>query len=250
MREVAMVEVAIHGQWPLLLPEHRAARPEWPHWERERIQALNMALRPTDCLYEIGTEEGDMSALFARWCDRIHLFEPNPRVWPNVRAIWEANRLKPPAGCWSGFAGPRTAIPGAAWPDSHIWPASAWGPVIGDHGFCQLNERPDLPAVSLDDYAASTCDPPDVITMDVEGSELEVLRGAEGLLRDRRPVVFVSIHPESMLAHYRTYENELHKFMADLGYQGDFLAHDHETHYVFQHPSTARLRVSLEVWPL
>lgn len=243
-----MQEVTINGRWTLNLPEHRAARPEWvTGWEVERLHSMALAIRPTDTVYDIGTEEGDLSALLGQWCGRLHLFEPNDRVWPNVRAIWEANCLRPPAGCWSGFAGAVTSVPGAAWPDTNTWPPSAYGPVIGDHGFCQLGERPDLPAISLDNYAAMSGDPPHVITMDVEGSELEVLRGASGLLRGPRPVVFVSVHPESMLAHYGQYQNELNFYMKQLGYCGDFLAHDHEAHWVFQHPETARLRISREV---
>lgn len=239
-----MREVTIASRWPLILPEHRAQRPEWPHWERERLDAMHKAIRPTDTVAYIGVEEGDLAGLVATWCARIHLFEPNDRVWPNVRAIWEANGLPAPAGCWSGFAGNHTELLTAAWPPTNSWPASAYGPVIGDHGFCQLNERPDLPSIRLDDYADGTGDPPDVITMDVEGSELHVLQGTRWLLQERRPVVFVSVHPESMVAHYGAYQNELNKFMADLGYEGRFLAHDHEQHWVFQHPSTARLRVT------
>lgn len=230
------------------MPDHRADRPEWvTGWEVDRLASMHLAIRPTDTVYDVGTEEGDLSALLGTWCARLHMFEPNDRVWPNVRAIWEANNLPTPAGCWSGFAGPRTTIPGAAWQPSNQWPPSAYGPVIGDHGFCQLGERPDLPSVALDDYADACGDAPDVITMDVEGSELEVLRGAERLLREKRPVVFVSVHPESMLAHYGQYQNELNFFMKGLGYVGDFLAHDHEAHWLFQHPSTARLLISRDV---
>lgn len=240
-----MREVTINGRWQLALPEHRAARPEWATgWEVERLDAMHKAIRPTDTVYDVGTEEGDLSALLGQWCARLHLFEPNDRVWPNVRAIWEANNLRPPAGCWSGFAGPETVLPAGFIPRfAGEWPASAFGPLIGDHGFCQLVERPDLASITLDGYAEATDDPPDVITMDVEGSELQVLLGARCLLRDRRPVVFVSVHPESMFHYYNNYENELHSYMGGMGYAGDFLAHDHETHWVFQHPENRRLDV-------
>lgn len=245
---VEMRETLIASRWKLLLPEHRAVRPEWPHWERERLDAMFQAIRPTDTVVYCGVEEGDLAALVSTWCARLHMFEPNDRVWPNVRAIWEANNLTPPAGCWSGFAGQETAIPGASWPVlTNHWPPSAYGPVIGDHGFCQLCERPDLPTVSLDDYAAASGDPPDVITMDVEGSELRVLRGAKRLLQESRPVVFVSVHPESMAIYYGDYENELHHYMAQLGYEAGWLAHDHETHICYQHPETARLSISRPV---
>lgn len=239
-----MVSTRINGRWTLNLPAHRAARPEWATgWEVARLDAMHKAIRPTDVVFDIGTEEGDLSALLAQWCDRLHMFEPNDRVWSNIRAIWEANTLKKPAGCWSGFAGSVTNIPSAAWPDLGTWPPSAYGPVIGDHGFCQFGERPDLPSITLDEYAAYAGHP-DVITMDVEGSELHVLQGAWRLLRECRPVVFVSVHPESMGILYNQYQNELNKFMADVGYEGRFLAHDHEAHWVFQHLENRRIHVT------
>ena len=227
------------------MPDHRADRPEWTTgWEVARLDAMQKAIRPTDTVYDIGTEEGDLSALLGLWCARLHMFEPNDRVWPNVRAVWEANELPPPAGCWSGFAGDITEVLSASWPPDNAWPQSAYGPLIGDHGFCQLNERPDLPSIRLDDYADGTGDPPDVITMDVEGSELHVLWGARRLLQEHRPVVFVSVHPESMVAHYGVYQNELNTYMALAGYERHFLAHDHEQHWVFQHPENRRLHIT------
>ena len=100
-----MREVTINGRWPVIMPDHRADRPEWSTgWEVERLHSMHLAIRPADTVYDIGTEEGDLSALLGTWCARLHMFEPNPRVWPNVRAIWEANSLPAPAGCWSGFS--------------------------------------------------------------------------------------------------------------------------------------------------
>lgn len=240
-----MRQVVINGRWPVIMPDHRADRPEWTTgWEMARLDAMHKAIRPSDTVYDVGTEEGDLSALLGTWCARLHMFEPNDRVWPNVRAIWEANGLPAPAGCWSGFAGDVTELLSGAWPPDNAWPPSAYGPVIPDHGFCQLAERPDLPRIRLDDYADGTGDPPDVITMDVEGSELHVLGGARNTLIHHCPVVFVSVHEGSMVAHYGKYQNELNKFMADLGYEGRFLAHDHESHWVFQHPHNRRINVT------
>lgn len=250
-----MREVLICEQWTLSLPDHRAGRREWPWWEKERLTTMNLAISPGDIIYDVGTEEGDISGLLAKWCNnpsnntgRIHLFEPNPRVWPNIRAIWEANNLPMPGGCFVGFAADTTFIYDdpfhyPANDSLATWPECAYGPLIGDHGFCNLSERPDISKITLDDYAAKH-KPPDVITIDVEGAELKVLQGASNLLMTKLPLVFVSVHPEFMFNEYKSYENELHYFMKCLGYNGYFLAHDHETHYLFQHPSNERLAVT------
>jgi FkbM family methyltransferase len=54
----------------------------------------------------------------------------------------------------------------------------------------RLRARPySVPATTLDDYVAKSGLVPDLVKIDVEGAELEVLRGMAGLLRDAAPVV-------------------------------------------------------------
>lgn len=236
-----MVPTLINERWELLLPEHRAVRPEWPHWERERLASMHANLKPGMVVYDIGAEEGDLPGLWASWGCAVVLFEPNPLVWPNARAVFEANGLAP-AGCWPGFAADVTADAPEA--DRELlairdgWPVSAYGDVIGDHGFRQLNERPhDTPRVRIDDVPAVLDVPaPTAITIDVEGSELSVLHGAERTMRDVRPLVWVSVHPTFMREQYGVDAEDLFAFMAGLGYRRTHLASDHEEHEFFHHP--------------
>ena len=252
---VEMIKTRINNTWTLLLPAHRAARPEWnTGWERERLQSMNANIWPGATVYDIGTEEGDISALLARWCANgdeekgsgsLYLFEPNQRVWPNVKAIFEANELKPPAGAWTGFVGPeqRDAVIDSWRLDedgwiSDGWPSCADGPIIGDHGFLNICERPDVPVVSIDWLVQhDVAEAPHVITMDVEGAELEVLRGAESVLRTHRPLVYVSVHEEFLREMYNSSASEVFQYMLGLGYKIDVIAVDHETHAVFYCPT-------------
>lgn len=52
--------------------------------------------------------------------------------------------------------------------------------------------------------------PPDVLKLDVEGAELDVLRGAERLLAERRPVVFVETHDPVTIGDCLAYLPEYH----------------------------------------
>lgn len=238
----------INGRWMLNLPKHRADRPHWlienGGWETERLAAMHD--RITDMpdpviVFDIGAEEGDFSALFTSWGAQVVVFEPNPLVFPNIRFIWEANDLPAPLGYFAGFACNHTNLQPEQveeifnQPDRDGWPACAFGPVIGDHGFRNVFERfHDTPQIKLDDYAYLTGFVPDLLTIDVEGSELEVLRGAENILTERHPDVFVSIHPEFITNAYPYSDATLHEFMANLGYTGSHLATDHEEHWWFQ----------------
>lgn len=49
--------------------------------------------------------------------------------------------------------------------------------------------------VSLDDFCAAHKLNPEVLKIDVEGSELNVLKGAKSVFKNYRPVVFLSVHP-------------------------------------------------------
>jgi hypothetical protein len=57
----------INGRWPLLLPDHRAARPSWGWWEATRLAAMHHFIQPGDVVYDVGAEEGDFPCLFSTW---------------------------------------------------------------------------------------------------------------------------------------------------------------------------------------
>ena len=244
---VEMIPTTINERWTLLLPEHRAARTEWPVWEKERLAAMSDCIRPGDVVYDIGAEEGDFPCLWASWGASVVLVEPNPRVWPNIKAIFEANQLDGRVlGVWVGFAGdPSTERFSVSWweehcarPDGDLWPKCAYGPGIGDHGFLGLPERPDCPSTTID-FMALHYGAPTVITIDVEGAELTVLRGANRALTENRPRVFVSVHQDLPFIDEKypgDTEERVFEYMEALGYTGTRLALDHELHVEFAHP--------------
>jgi len=195
----------INGEYHLFLPEHRAAREQWKTgWEVERINEMLDTIKPTDIVFDLGVEEGDITALIAAYTKaKMVLFEPNDRVIPCIREIWRANLLPPPLDFFRGFVSSKTTEGYHHQVDPSL---KSDLPMIPDHGFKQLYENyPDVPQITLDQYCEETGIYPDVITMDVEGSEFEVIKGAESLLKTKRPIIFMSVHPEFL---YESYRNE------------------------------------------
>lgn len=236
-----MMSTLINGKWALILPEHRAVRPEWKTgWEVERIDAMHEFLKPGMSIIDVGAEEGDMPALWASWGCDVFVVEPNPKVWPNIRAIWDHNDLKPLIGYFVGFASAsEEGVTNHSEDDLRMvspvdpdWPVCAFGPLIGDHGFRHLAQERDVtPQAPIDVLLQRG--PIDCITMDIEGSELRALTGARYTLTDYHPEVFVSVHEEVMLELYGDTPAQLHGYMESLGYKGTHLATDHEAHWQY-----------------
>ena len=235
-----MKNTVINGRWELLLPEHRADRHEWPWWEATRLAAMHHFIKPGDVVWDIGAEEGDFPALFASWGARVVLVEPNPRVWPNIRAIFEANRLTYRiAGFFVGFASDvnADALDGlstsdALGPDMQF-PDCAFGEVIGNHGFRHLAQETDTTPQMTIDTMRERFTAPTHITMDIEGAELRALRGATGVLAEDRPYVWVSVHPDAMMNFYKSHASLVYALMESANYQRVFLTYDHESHELF-----------------
>ena len=233
------VEVVMGKHWRVKVPEHRSHTP-WDIWEIDRLQSMHKNIKPGNIVFDVGSEEGDMSALYALWGATVVPFEPNPLVWPCFRLTWESNNLAPPAHYFVGFAANETSLnppellDDIKLPEKDGWPGCAYLPVISDHGFRNETERGnDTPKIKLDEFADKHDVFPDAITMDVEGAEFEVLKGAETILRLHKPLVWVSLHPEFIIDKYPYKPYEVHMWMWKYGYMGTLLDTQHEHHWFY-----------------
>lgn len=218
-----MVPTRINDRWTLNLPKHRAERPGWPWWERDALHALWCCIRPGDVVWDIGAEEGDLSALYASWGARVVCVESSARSWPWIKATFKANALRP-LGTVHALVGrePNEEIQGVIWPDA------ADGEFIADAGFTHLNEAGQTPITTLD---AQSHWKPDVIAMDIEGAEYQAFLGAEKLLRVDRPLLMISVHPEFMRERYGDTPDDLLVLLELAGYEIRYLGFDHEQHW-------------------
>ena len=228
-----MVDTLINGRWTLKLPAHRAARPEWKlengGWEKARLDHMHSTTKNGDRVLYIGGEEGDMAALLASWGANLSLVEPNELVWPNIKAIWDANDLPPVWSMFVGFCG-KTSTDNFTAGHFTDWPPCADGPVIGDHGFKELRDPGDRPIIAVDDMGIK----PDMISMDVEGAEWEVLQGAERTINECRPRIYLSLHPEFLIDQYGKYSYEVRRWLIDKGYTETLLDWQHEGHFYYE----------------
>lgn len=231
-----MVPCLLNGKYQLTIPDHRAARPEWQPengcWEGARTEAMHDRIGSGDTVYYVGAEEGEFPALCQVWGADTVLVEPNPKVWSNIRAIWEANRLATPI-CFQGFASTENRQMGVE--VEKAWPACAFDDIEAAHGFKELHlEANNYPQITLDELHRQTGVTPTVISFDVEGSEWHVLRGAEQLLADHRPTLFASIHPEMMMLHWNQWSTDFRGWIKRFGYSETILDYQHELHCLYE----------------
>lgn len=243
-----MVKTKINGRWDILLPEHRAKRPEWTAaegWEKARLDSMFKKIGKGDVVYYVGAEEGEMPALLQMWGAAVVLFEPNPLVWPNIKAIWEANNLSRPMGLMVGFASNKQQMIPPEDKDStywslrgeNDWPECAYGEITIEHGFKDLKTQGDaFPQYTIDDCVKleNKLEPPTIISIDVEGSEWRVLEGATETIKQFMPKIWLSGHPEAMFEQYGEYLNELRYWLKELGYAETLLAYEHEVHLLYE----------------
>jgi FkbM family methyltransferase len=177
---------------------------------------------------DVGSEEAEFAAVAATIVggSNVHLIEPSPRVWPNIKAIWEANELDTPY-CFAGFAGSETRDAPEV---QSAWPSQAYGDIQTESAFSVITERPDIPAITIDDYVRQTGVRPTVLLIDVEGAESLVLEGAKHLLQ-HLPTIFISIHPHDFISRFGHTQENVFRQLIQAGYDLTFLGEDHEVHY-------------------
>lgn len=240
MSDVKMVKAKLNGEFEIKIPKHRADRPDWyteQGWEKARLKSMHEHLGKGDNIYYIGAEEGEMPALCQMWGADVFLFEPNPAVWPNIKAIWEANKLKIP-NMIVGFASNEDNMPETLPYDGGVtdgWPNVAHDPVIGAHGFKELHlEAANYPQFKIDTVVAKTGYPPTALSIDVEGSELEVLKGARQTIATHKPKIWLSLHPEFLIQFWGIYGRDVRNYILDMGYTETLLDYQHEVHLFYE----------------
>ena len=138
------------------------------------------------------------------------------------------------------------ALVSAATPQPVAWPeaarqtearlaASGLRGDPGSHQYICLDQAGagDIPLHTLDALLAGelTSTRPLFIKCDVEGAELEVLRGAAQLMRTRRPGLLVSVHPQ-FIGRFGGSVAAVESFLNEHGYTYTVLAVDHEQHWL------------------
>ena len=183
-----LVSVLPGGERVRIDPAHRQLS-----WNAEEYAAFRSAVRPGSVVLDVGANLGAYTVLFAQWAapdGRVYAFEPAPESRAGLARQVELNGV-----------GDRIRIRGEAVAGSSGTATFQASGLRGDNrlGVDVPGHDPGLVVrtISVDDFCAREAIDPDVMKIDVEGAELEVLRGARETIsrRGSRLTVFVELHP-------------------------------------------------------
>ena len=176
-------------------------------YERDAQVVLARYLGPGTVMYDIGANVGFFTVLAARRGGEVHAFEPDPANFKVLTRHVSLNALAAVTAhemAISDRDGTATFSPNGSM--GHL--AEAGIPVR---------------TVRLDTLLDSGMARPSVIKVDVEGAELEVLRGGSKLLSTYRPVVVISLH--GVVDKGIDVDTECLKLLRSLGYTCSRMKH-------------------------
>lgn len=223
-------------EYTLTLNEPLASWDVWDYWEKERIHSMQKHLKSGDVLFDIGTESGWCNLVYASIVgpENMVLIEPTPEFWPNIHALWYKNYSVDPKGCYAGLISDTTTDTRKG-DKLNSWGENYLGAIIDRNKYVYIHENTqNIPMIRLDDFVSETGLIPNALNIDVEGAEILVFKGAEQTLINNSLKIFVSIHDDLGERDYNTKPEQTIKYLNSLGYQGEFLAKNHEEHWYFE----------------
>lgn len=178
------------------------------------LAAFLKALGPGQIVYDVGSYIGIWAILAARvvgTAGRVVAFEPAPA---SVRLVRRHIRLNEVAEIVTVVEAAIGDASGASeFYEACLSPENSLLTKTGS-----LWHAVSVPMLTLDEYASQTGLYPDVVKVDVEGAELQVLKGAQHLLTQRRPMVFCELHRFAWQA-FGFSEGHFWQALVDFGYE-------------------------------
>lgn len=167
-------------------------------YEREKVLEFSGRLKATSVVYDVGAQAGYYSLVAARKCTEVYAFEPYPENAFFLREHFHRNKLLHCRAVESAvgnvdefvsFSPGRTNCEGKIDPD----------------GLFRFR------CTKLDTFCEGH-PAPDVLKIDVEGAELDVLKGGARMISEKLPAIFLATHSDEL-------DRECRAFLTAFGYR-------------------------------
>ena len=197
--------------WLPPVVSHGTVTPEEQFWSSVDLRGMTV--------YDVGAFHGLLTLLFASRANAVVCFEPNSRNRARLLENLRLNRVENVTVRACGAGSQREIVKMAA------NPLAPGGASVDRKAVDELSRSgvktfvEDVSIIALDEEIAEAGLPvPDFIKIDIEGWEIEALRGARQLLASRGPALFLEMHGET-LREKRRKTAEIVEFLWDLDYR-------------------------------
>lgn len=159
-------------------------------WEPEVVAAVQQSVTPGMIALDIGAQSGFYTLLLSKLVGpqgNVVAFEPFPA---NFRVLAENVRLNG----LSNVIPRQEAVSAQSGELSLTMPPGQANLLAGPLLAGEATQDVIVRAVSLDDWASASGSQINFLKMDIEGAETDVLRGAQRVLHDHRPIMVIELH--------------------------------------------------------
>ncbi len=160
----------------------------------EKLLDAFLSIIPSDrrgVLLDVGANAGTHSLSLARHFSDIHAFEPNPHLWPSFERNIELNGVENVTLHKVGLANKNAELP------FHLTDNNNFG--LGTFSQIEQYDRPlkevfTSTVVIGDDYLSrNQVSSVNAVKIDVQGFEMEVLRGLTATLKREQPIIWFEV---------------------------------------------------------
>jgi FkbM family methyltransferase len=165
----------------------------WHAYEPEVTTALRAVLHDSDTVVDVGANSGVLTVMMGVAVGptgMVVAVDPSPRAVERVQAQARVNAL-------SNVRAVQAALGATARRETFLAGRTGIGALPTADAEHTLPEPLDVEVMRLDDLAAGLGDVA-LVKIDTDGSELDVLMGAEDLLARTRPAIVFEFYPEGM----------------------------------------------------
>ena len=186
-------------------------------WNSDEYDAFRRDVRPGDVVFDVGANVGAYTMLFAHWVGdqgRVFAFEPAPAPLSGLRRLLDAN------GLTSRVTASAAAVSDKEAEAVFITHADGSSRLVQHASPATVN----VSTVTVDTVCRRERVSPRLLKIDVEGAELEVLRGARDTIVAGGDglKVYVEMHP-SLWSDFTTTRAAIEQELARLGRRAERL---------------------------